>query len=90
MPSTQDRLLLALHGLYRREDTYVWTHACIIEEAGDPVITRYETRKGLKALRQAGYAHHSIAFSLDEPEVRGSGHYITHEGIIYLQEKGLI
>ena len=90
MLSTQDRLLLALHGLYRREDTYVWTHACIIEEAGDPVITRYETRKGLKALRQAGYAHHSIAFSLDEPEVRGSGHYITHEGIIYLQEKGLI
>ena len=90
MPSTQDRLLLALHGLYRREDTYVWTHACIIKEAGDPVITRYKTRKGLKALRQAGYAHHSIAFSLDEPEVRGSGHYITHEGITYLQEKGLI
>lgn len=90
MLSTQDRLLLALHSLYRREDTYVWTHACIIGEAGDPVITRNSTRKGLKALRQAGYAHHSIAFSMDEPEVRGSGHYITHEGITYLQEKGLI
>ena len=90
MPSIQDRLLLALHSLYRREDTYVWTHACIIQEADDPVITRYETCKGLKALRQAGYAHHSIAFSLDEPEVRGSGHYITHEGIIYLQKQGLI
>lgn len=90
MLSTQDRLLLALHSLYRREDTYVWTHACIIKEAGDPVITRNSTRKGLKALRQAGYAHHSIAFSMDEPEVRGSGHYITHEGITYLQEKGLI
>ena len=90
MPSIQDRLLLALHSLYMREDTYVWTHAYIIKEAGDPVITRYETRKGLKALRQAGYARHSIAFSLDEPEVRGSGHYITHKGITYLQEKGLI
>lgn len=90
MLTTQDRLLLALHDLYRREDTYVWTHACIIEEAGDPVITRYHARKGLKALRQAGYAHHAIAFSLGEPEVRGSGHYITHEGITYLQEKGLI
>lgn len=90
MTPTQDRLLLALHGLYRREDTYVWTHVCIIKEAGDPVITRYHARKGLKALRQAGYAHHSIAFSLDEPEVRGSGHYITHEGIIYLQKQGLI
>ena len=90
MPSTQDRLLLALHSLYRREDTYVWTHRCIIEEAGDPVITRNSTRKGLKALRQAGYAHHSIAFSMDEPEVRGSGHYITHKGIIYLQKQGLI
>ena len=86
----QDRLLLALHGLYRREDTYVWTHACIIEEAGDPVITRYETRKGLKALRQAGYARHSIAFAFDEPEVRGSGHWITSEGIIYPQKQGLI
>ena len=90
MPSTQDRLLLALYSLYRREDTYVWTHACIIEEAGEPVLTRNSTRKGLKALRQAGYAHHSIAFSVDEPEVRGSGHYITHEGITYLQKQGLI
>lgn len=90
MPSTQDRLLLALHSLYWRGATYVWTHACIIEEAGEPVLTRNSTRKGLKALRQAGYAHHSIAFSLDEPEVRGSGHYITHEGIIYLQKQGLI
>ena len=90
MLSTQDRLLLALHSLYRREDTYVWTHHSIIVEAGEPVLTRNSTRKGLKALRQAGYARHSIAFSLDEPEVRGSGHYITHEGITYLQEKGLI
>ena len=90
MPPTQDRLLLALHSLYRREDTYVWTHHSIIGEAGVPVITRTNTRRGLKALRQAGYARHSIAFSLDEPEVRGSGHYITHEGIIYLQKQGLI
>ena len=90
MLSTQDRLLLALYRLYRQEDCYVWTHHSIIVEAGEPVLTRNSTRKGLKALRQAGYAHHSIAFSLDEPEVRGSGHYITHEGITYLQEKGLI
>ena len=90
MLSTQDRLLLALYSLYRREDTYVWTHHSIIVEAGEPAPTRTNTRKGLKALRQAGYAHHSIAFSLDEPEVRGSGHYITHEGITYLQEKGLL
>ena len=40
--------------------------------------------------RGGGYAQHCIAFSLDEPEVRGSGHYITHEGIIYLQKQGLI
>ena len=90
MPSTQDRLLLALYSLYRQEDCYVWTHHSIIVEAGVPVITRTNTRRGLKALRQAGHARHSIAFSMDEPEVRGSGHYITHEGIIYLQEKGLI
>ena len=90
MPSIQDRLLLALHSLYRREDTYVWTHHSIIVEAGAPVITRTSTRKGLKALRQVGYAQHCTAFSLDEPEVRGSGHYITHEGITYLQEKGLL
>ena len=90
MPSIQDRLLLALHSLYRREDTYVWTHACIIEEAGSPRILKSETRHGLKVLRSKGFAVHSIAFSMDEPEVRGSGHYITHEGITYLQEKGLI
>ena len=90
MPSIQDRLLLALHSLYRREDTYVWTHARIIEEAGSPRILKSETRRGLKVLRTQGFAAHSIAFSMDEPEVRGSGHYITHEGIIYLQEKGLI
>ena len=90
MPSTQDRLLLALHSLYRRENTYVWTHAYIIEEAGSPRILKSETRRGLKVLRTQGFAVHSIAFSMDEPEVRGSGHYITHEGIIYLQEKGLI
>ena len=90
MPSTQDRLLLALYNPYRQEDCYVWPHHSIIGEAGVPVITRYKTRKGLKALRQAGYACHSIAFSLDEPEVRGSGHCITHEGIIHLQKQGLI
>ena len=90
MPSIQDRLLLALHSLYRREDTYVWTHARIIEEAGSPRILKSETRCGLKVLRTQGFAAHSIAFSMDELEVRGSGHYITHEGIIYLQEKGLI
>ena len=90
MLSTQDRLLLALHSLYRREDTYVWTHARIIEEAGSPRILKSETRCGLKVLRTQGFAVHSIAFSMDELEVRGSGHYITHEGIIYLQEKGLI
>ena len=94
MPSIQDRLLLALHSLYRREDTYVWTHvwthARIIEEVGSPRILKSEVRHGLKVLRTQGFAVHSIAFSLDEPEVRGSGHYITHEGIIYLQEKGLI
>ena len=90
MPSAQDRLLLALHSLYRREDTYVWTHARIIEEAGSPRILKSETRRGLKELRTQGFATHSIAFALDEPEVKGSGHYITHEGITYLQEKGLI
>lgn len=84
------RLLLALHSLYRREDTYVWTHACIIEEAGSPRILKSEARRGLKVLRTQGFALHSIAFSMDEPEVRGSGHYITHEGIIYLQKQGLI
>ena len=90
MPSIQDRLLLALHNLYRGEDTYVWTHARIIEEAGSPRILKSEARHGLKVLRTQGFAVHSIAFSLDEPEVKGSGHYITHEGITYLQEKGLI
>ena len=84
------RLLLALHGLYNREKTYVWTHACIIEEAGSPRILKSEARHGLKVLRTQGFAVHSIAFSMDEPEVRGSGHYITHKGITYLQEKGLI
>ena len=87
---TQDRLLLALYALYRKEYTYVRTHARIIEEAGSPRILKSETRHGLKVLRSKGFAVHSIAFSMDEPEVRGSGHYITHEGIIYLQEKGLI
>ena len=90
MPSIQDRLLLALYNLYRREDTYVRTHARIIEEAGSPRILKSEARHGLKVLRTQGFAVHSIAFSLDEPEVKGSGHYITHEGITYLQEKGLI
>ena len=90
MPSTQDRLLLALHSLYNREDIYVWTHACIIEEAGSPRILKSESRRGLKVLRTQGFAVHSIAFAMDEPEVRGSGHYITHEGIIYLQKQGLI
>ena len=84
------RLLLALYALYRQEDTYVWTHACIIEEAGSPRILKGETRRGLKELRTQGFSVHTIAFSLDEPEVKGSGHYITHEGITYLQEKGLI
>ena len=84
------RLLLALHALYRQEDTYVWTHVRIIEEAGSPHILKSEVRHGLKVLRTQGFVVHSIAYSLDEPEVRGSGHYITHEGIIYLQEKGLI
>ena len=90
MPPTQDRLLMALYALYNREDTYVWTHACIIEEAGSPRILKSEARHGLKVLRTQGFVVHTIAFSLDEPEVRGSGHYITHEGITYLLEKGLI
>ena len=90
MPSIQDRLLLALHSLYRRENTYVWTHACIIEEAGSPRILKSETRRGLKVLRTQGFAVHSIAFLMDESKASGSSHYITHEGIIYLQEKGLI
>ena len=90
MPSIQDRLLLALHSLYRVYNIYVWTHARIIEEAGSPRILKSEVRHGLNVLRSKGFAVHSIAFSMDESEVRGSGHYITHEGIIYLQEKGLI
>ena len=90
MPSIQDRLLLALYNLYRREDTYVRAHARIIEEAGSPRILKSEARHGLKVLRTQGFAVHTIAYSLDEPEVKGSGHYITHEGITYLQEKGLI
>ena len=90
MLPTQDRLLLALYALYRKEDTYVWTHARIIEEAGSPPILKSETRHGLKVLRSKGFAVHSIAFSMDESEIRGSGHYITHEGIIYLQKQGLI
>ena len=90
MPSIQDRLLLVLYSLYRREDTYVWTHACIIEEAGSPRILKSEVRHGLKVLRTQGFAVHSIAFLMDESKASGSGHYITHEGIIYLQEKGLI
>ena len=90
MPSIQDRLLLVLYSLYRREDTYVWTHACIIEEAGSPRILKSEAQHGLKVLRTQGFAVHANAFSMDEPEVRGSGHYITHEGIIYLQKQGLI
>ena len=90
MLPTQDRLLLALHSLYRAENTYMWTHARIIEEAGTPRILKSEARFGLKVLRTQGFAVHSIAFSLDEPEVSSSGHYITHEGITYLQEKGLI
>ena len=90
MPSIQDRLLLALHSLYRREDTFVWTHACIIEEAGSPRILKSKTRLGLKVLRTQGFAVHANAYSMDEPELRGLGHYITHEGITYLQEKGLI
>ena len=84
------RLLLALHALYREEDTYVWTHARIIKEAGSPRILKSEARRGLKVLRTQGFAVHTIAFSLDEPEVRGSGHYITHEGITYLQKQGLL
>ena len=90
MPSIHDRLLLALHSLYRRRYTYARTHARIIEEAGSPRILKSEARHGLKVLRTQGFAAHSIAFSLDEPEVKGSGHCITHEGITYLQEKGLI
>lgn len=90
MLTTQDRLLLALFNLYRQEATYVWTHACIIEEAGSPRILKSEARRSLKVLRTQGFAVHSIAFSLDEPKVRGSGHYITYEGITYLQEKGLL
>ena len=98
MLPTQDRLLLALHSLYREYNhslyrvynTYVWTHACIIEEAGSPRILKSEARHGLKVLRTQGFAVHTTNFSSDEPEVRGSGCYITHEGIIYLQEKGLI
>ena len=90
MLPTQDRLLLALYALYRKEYTYVRTHARIIEEAGSPHILKSEVRHGLKVLRTQGFAAHYIAFSTDEPEVRGSGHYITHEGITYLQEKGLI
>ena len=90
MLPTQERLLLALLNLYRREDTYVWTHACIIEEAGSPRILKSEVQHGLKVLRTQGFAVHTFAFSLYEPEVRGSGHYITHEGIIYLQKHGLI
>ena len=84
------RLLLTLYALYRQEDTYVWTHTCIIEEAGSPRILKSEARHGLKVPRTQGFAVHAIAFALDEPEVRGSGHYITHEGIIYLQKQGLI
>ena len=90
MLSTQDRLLLALYSLYRRQDTYVRSNARIIKEAGSPRILKSEARHGLKVLRTQGFAVHSIAFSMDEPEIRGSGHYITHEGITYLQEKGLI
>lgn len=90
MGTLHHRLLLALHALYKEESTYVWTHARIIEEAGSPRILKSEARRGLKILRTLGFAVHAIAFSLDEPEVRGSGHYITHEGITYLQEKGLI
>ena len=89
MLTTQDRLLLALYAMYNEDDTYVWTHARIIEEAGSPRILKSETRRGLKVLRTQGFAVHSIAFSLAELEVRGSGHYITHEGIIYLQKQGL-
>ena len=87
---TQDRLLLALYALYRREDTYVWTHARIIEEAGSPRILKSETRRGLKELRTQGFAVHTFAYSVNGPVVRGSGHYITHAGITYLQKQGLI
>ena len=62
MPSIQDRLLLALHSLYRREYTYVRTYACIIEEAGSPRILKSEARHGLKVLRTQGFAVHAIAF----------------------------
>ena len=90
MPSIQDHLLLALHSLYRREYTYVRTYACIIEEAGSPRILKSETRRGLKELRTQGFAVHTFAYSVDGPVIRGSGHYITHAGITYLQKQGLI
>ena len=90
MSPTQDRLLLALYALYRAEYTYVRSHARIIEEAGSPRILKSETRRGLKELRTQGFAVHTFAYSVDGPVVRGSGHYITHAGITYLQKQGLI
>ena len=90
MPSTQDRLLLALYSLYRRQDTYIRSNARIIKEAGSPRILKTEARHGLKVLRTQRFAVHAITYSMDKPELRGLAHYITHEGITYLQEKGLI
>ena len=90
MLSTQDRLLLALHSLYRVYNIYVWTHARIIEEAGSPRILKSEARHGLKVLRTQGFAVHAITYPMNKPELRGLAHYITHEGITYLQKQGLI
>ena len=90
MLSTQDRLLLALYSLYRRQDTYVRSNARIIKEAGSPRILKSEARHGLKVLRTQGFAVHAITYSMDKPELRGLAHYITHAGITYLQKQGLL
>lgn len=73
-----DNLALAASGRF-------WTFSRIGEACADGVL-KSDIRRIVRFLKRRGYVEYSVAWSEDEPQVVGSGHMITAEGIRYILE----
>lgn len=79
--------LIVLRAMYdlNNQNRYLWTFNRIGEACADGVL-KSDIRRIVRFLKRRGYVEYSVAWSEDEPQVVGSGHMITAEGIRYILE----
>lgn len=76
-------VLQAMQRLHQHNSDYLYTFKRIGNEVG-PDVLKSDIRKTVRFLKRRGYVQYSQAFSEDDYFAAGSGHMITAEGILYL------